>query len=67
MVYRKRLLSCLIGAVLLFSTASWTTAVAQTAPPLGTAQRFAVLASSTVNTHGAAGYRAAANAFVREQ
>jgi hypothetical protein len=53
MVYRKRRFSCLIAAGLLFSTASLKTVLAQTAPPLGTAQKFAVLASSTVTNTGA--------------
>jgi hypothetical protein len=53
MDYRERFLSCLMGAVLLFSTASLKTALAQTAPPMGTAQSFAVLASSTVTNTGA--------------
>jgi len=44
MEYRKRLFSCLFAAVLLLSTGSLKTALAQaTAPTLGTAQNFAVL------------------------
>jgi hypothetical protein len=53
MDYRRRFFLCLMAGVLLFSTASLKTVLAQTAPPLGTAQKFAVLASSTVTNTGA--------------
>ena len=56
MDYRKRLFSSyLFAAVLLLSTGSSKTALAQTAPPLGTAQNFAVLGASAVTNAGAAG------------
>jgi len=48
MDYGKRVFFCLFAAVLLLSTGSLKTALAQTAPPLGTAQNFAVLGASTV-------------------
>jgi len=54
MDYRKPLFSCLFAAVLLLSTGSLKTVSAQTAPPLGTAQNFAVLGASTV-TNASAG------------
>jgi hypothetical protein len=55
MDYGKRIFFCLFAAVLLLSTGSLKTALAQTAPPLGTAQNFAVLGGSTVTNAVSAG------------
>jgi hypothetical protein len=55
MDYGKRIFFCLFAAVLLLSTGSLKTALAQTAPPLGTAQNFAVLGASTVTNAVSAG------------
>jgi hypothetical protein len=52
MDYGKRLFSCLFAAVLLLSTGSLKTALAQTAPPLGTVQNFAVLGAQAVTNTG---------------
>src|SRR5665811_1628678 len=52
MVYKKYLFSCFVAVVLFFSTGSLKTAFAQVAPPLGTAQNFAVLGASTVTNTG---------------
>ena len=53
MAYGKRSYSCLIAAVLLLAVCSLNSAWAQTAPPMGTAQSFAVLGASTVTNTGA--------------
>ena len=55
MDHRRLLFSCLIAAGLLLSTGSLKTVLAQTAPPLGTAQNFAVLGASTVTNVDSAG------------
>ena len=55
MDYGKRIFFCLFAAVLLLSTGSLKTALAQPAPPLGTAQNFAVLGASTVTNAVSAG------------
>ena len=49
----KRFFSCLIAAFLLLAVCSPNSAWAQTAPPMGTAQSFAVLGGTTVTNTGA--------------
>ena len=53
--YRRRFFSCLIAAGLILSTGSLKTVLAQTAPPLGTAQNYAVLGGTTVTNVVSAG------------
>ena len=52
MNFRRCLFPCLTAVALLLSTASWNKLLAATAPPLGSAQTFAVLGASAVTNTG---------------